>query len=244
VWEASGAYIVPATETKFHAHVGTGYRTPSLYEIYGGYLSGGNLVTIGNPDLTPEESTGYEFGIEQPFLNGRIACGATYFYTEFDDRIIFDGTSFRYENATEAESSGVETFLRLLPWQMLRIDLAYTYVDSKYKADKTATEWTRKEYLPRNTVDILITLTPIEDLTISCDIGWQDEKIVPLYDPSYNKVRWEEDAVTTVDLAVGYKLMKYMDIFGRVENLFDEDYTESGYCMPGMTIFGGVKLHL
>jgi vitamin B12 transporter len=244
VWEASGAYIVPATDTKFHAHVGTGYRTPGLYEIYGGYLSSGTLITIGNPDLIPEESLGYEFGIHQPLFHGLVAIGATYFSTEFDDRIIYNGTVNRYENASEAESKGVEAYLRLTPWQMLKFDLAYTYLDSKYKADKTATEWTRKEYLPRNKLDLLVTFTPIEPLTITCDVSWQDEKIVPLNDPSYTKVRWEEDAVTTVDLAASYKLLKFMDIFARVENLFDEDYTESSYCMPGMTILGGVKLHL
>ncbi|WP_419658709.1 BtuB1: vitamin B12 transporter, cobalamin receptor [Desulfosarcina variabilis str. Montpellier] len=244
VWEASGAYILQATDTKFHAHVGSGYRTPSLYEIYGGYLSNGTLITIGNPDLTSEESFGYEFGVDQPVFNGRVSIGATYFITEYDDRIIYDGTLNRYENASEAEASGVEAYLRLTPWQMLKVDLAYTYVDSKYKADKTATQWTRKEYLPRNTFDLLVTFTPVEPLTLTCDVSWQDEKVVKLNDPSYTTVRWEEDAVTTVDLAASYKLLKFMDVFARVENLFDEDYTESGYCMPGMTVYGGVKLHL
>jgi vitamin B12 transporter len=29
----------------------------------------------------------------------------------------------------------------------------------------------------------------------------------------------------------------------RVKNLFDKDYTESGFQMPGRSVYGGVKLY-
>ena len=242
LWEVSGAYILKPTNTKFHAQVGTGYRTPSLYEIYGGYLYNGTLITIGNPDLMPEESIGCELGIDQSFLDGKVKVGATYFFTQFEDLIIYDGAANRYDNASKAEISGVEAYLTLRPWKMLRLDFAYTYADSKYKANKDATEWTRKEYLPKSKLDFVATLYPTEKLTIACDVSWQDEKIVPLYDANYASVRWEEDAVTTVNMAVTYELLSFMKLFVRAENLLDEDYTESAYCMPGRTIYGGVKL--
>ena len=243
VWETSAAYIFKATDTKVHGHVGTGYRTPSLYEIYGGYLSGGNLVTIGNPELTPEKSIGYELGLDQSFAEGKVKIGATYFSTYFDDMIIFDNTEFRYANASEGESSGVETFVSLQAFEMVRFDLGYTYTDSRYKADKNATDWTRKEYLPRNKVDFIVTFFPVEKLTMAVDIKWHDEQIVPLNDASYTKVRWEEESVTTVHLSTTYKVMQNIDLFARVDNLFDKDYTESGYCMPGISVYGGIKLH-
>jgi len=243
VWETSVAYLVKATDTKVHAHVGTGYRTPGLYEIYGGYLSGGTLVTVGNPDLQPEESIGYELGVDQSFADGKVRLGATYFKTKFDDMIIFDNLNYRYENASEGENSGVETYVRLQPWKLVRFDLAYTYIDSRYKADQSATDWTRKEYLPRNKVDFVVTFYPIDKLTLAVDVKWQDEKIVPLYDPSYNKVRWEESDSTTVNLAATYKALQNIDLFARIDNLFDKDYTESAYCMPGFAVYGGMKLH-
>ncbi|MGE4403366.1 MAG: TonB-dependent receptor plug domain-containing protein [Desulfobulbus sp.] len=243
VWETSAAYIFKATNTKVHAHVGTGYRTPGLYEIYGGYLSGGSLVTVGNPDLQPEESIGYEVGVDQSFFDGKLNMGATYFETHFDDMIIFDSLAYRYENASKGENSGVETYIRVRPWDKVRFDLAYTYIDSRYKADTSAADWTRKEYLPRNKVNLVTTVYPTEKLTLAMDINWQDEKIVPLYDASYNKVRWQEDAVIVVNLSATYKALKNMDIFARIDNLFDKDYTESGYCMPGQAIFGGIKFH-
>jgi vitamin B12 transporter len=242
VWEVSGAYLLKSSDTKFHVHVGTGYRTPSLYEIYGGYLYGGTLYTIGNPNLIPEESIGYEAGIDQSFADGLIKVGATYFSTTFDDLIIFDSGMFAYNNASEAKLSGVEACFSLRPWNKLKIDLAYTYSESEYK-ENSSSEWVRKEYLPENKVDLDVTAYPTDKLTIVCDISWQDEKIVPLRDPSYNEVRWEEDAVTTVNLAVSYHLLNHIDLFARIENLTDEDYTESGYCMPGSSLYAGARFY-
>jgi vitamin B12 transporter len=242
VWEASGAYILKQTNTKFHAHVGTGYRTPSLYEVYGGYVWAGTLFTIGNPNLKPETSKGYEFGIDQSFFNGKAKVGATYFYTKFKDLIGFDNTLFQYYNLNEAKTSGVEAYISLKPWPLLKLDLAYTYADAKGKAT-SASEWARSNYQPRNKLDFVATVYPMENLTITCDVSWQDEKIVPLNDPGWNRILWEEDAVTTVDLAAAYKVWKHIDLFMRVENLFDKDYTESAYCMPGRSLYGGVKLY-
>ena len=243
VWEASAAYLVKSSKTKFHAQVGTGYRTPSLYEIYGGYLYNGSLITIGNPDLTPEESFGFEFGVEQKLLHDKIKLGATYFFTGFDDLIIYDGFVNRYANATEAEISGVEAFISIKPNDTAKLEFAYTFTDSKYKENKDAAEWIRKEYLPENKLDIIATLYPCDKLTLSFDFSWQDEKIVPLYDPSYTKVRWEEKAVATVNLAATYRVMEHVDVFVRADNVLDESYTESGYTMPGRQFFCGAKIY-
>nr|WP_321467246.1 TonB-dependent receptor [uncultured Desulfobulbus sp.] len=242
VWETSAAYIFKQTDTKIHAHVGTGYRTPGLYEIYGGYLSGGTLVTIGNPDLQPEESIGYEIGVDQSLFDGKLSMGLTYFETQFDDMIIFDSLAYRYENADEGKNSGIEASLRYQPWSKLRFNLAYTYIDSRSK-DDGASGWSRVNYLPRNKVNFVVTVLPTDKLTMALDLNWQDEKIVPLYDASYNKVNWEEDSVMVANLSATYKAWKYMDLFARVDNLFDKDYTESGYCMPGLTVFGGIRFH-
>lgn len=240
VWEASAAYLIQNTGTKLHAQIATGYRTPGLYEIYGGYLANGQLVTIGNPDLTPEESTGYEAGIEQILWEGKAQTGITWFYTSFDDMITFDGMNNRYLNAAEGKTTGFETFVRVQPWDKLRLDLAYTYIDSEYKnADSL---WARKEYLPRNKVNLTLTVNPMEQLSMAVNIRWQDEKIVPLYDPNYNSVRWREGSAATVDLAATYKPLPQLELFARIDNLLDEDYTESAYCMPGMTVYGGFKL--
>ena len=89
VEEVSAAYIFKKTGTKIHSAFGTGYRTPSLYEIYGGYPGpNGQVVTIGNPKLRPETSTSYDVGVTQPFLNNKLNMGITWFHIDFNNMII------------------------------------------------------------------------------------------------------------------------------------------------------------
>ncbi len=247
VEEGSAAYIFKPTGTKIHAAFGTGYRTPSLYEIYGGYLYNGQLITIGNPDLKPEESTSFEAGVNQPFLDNKINVGVTWFHIDFDDQILYDGFSNKYKNATEGKSQGIEAKIETKPCRYFSLGVAYTYADSRYR-DYNTSEWTRTEYWPMNTLTFLGTVYPIDRLSLSCKVTWESDKIVPLYDTSYNKVRYEESGIGRVDLAATYKILKNykfvndIDLFMRVENLLDADYTEGGYLMPGRWVYGGLKM--
>lgn len=239
VGEASAAYLFKQLGTKIHAHVGSGYRTPSLYEIYGGYVWNGYLYTIGNPDLQPEESVGCEVGIDQTLLDKKVTVGLTWFRTDFKDLIQFDGFAMKYVNADKARTQGIETYVDLTPWQWMKLSFAYTYVDSTSDHDG---EWTRNTYMPRNKISGLLALKLPHDLTSSVRVAWQDEKIIPLYGPNYSRVNWEEPSAVTVDTALTCTFLKKYSAFFLVQNLFDSDYTESGYAMPGRTFSGGVKL--
>lgn len=246
VGEASAAYIFKQTGTKIHSAFGTGYRTPSLYEIYGGYLYNGQLITIGNPDLKPEESTSYEAGISQPFFDNRLTLGFTWFHLDFENLIDFDGFNMRYVNASEGKSEGIEVSAEMKPCKYISFLVAFTHVDAKAR-DSESQEWTRRNYWPENTISFLTTVHPTDRLSLACKVTWDDEKTIPLYDPSYNQVLWQEPGAARVDLAATYKLVKNhdtlrnIDIFMKVQNLLDEYYTESGNIMPGRTIYGGVK---
>ncbi len=240
VGEASTAYLFKQTGTKIRGQVGSGYRTPSLYEIYGGYLSQGNLVTIGNPNLTPEESTGYEIGVDQTLFSEKLKMGITWFHTDFDNLIIYDGIDNKYKNANKGRTEGFETYVNVMPLEWLKLNFAYTYADPQYQT--TGGQWERQEYMPRNKVSSLLTLLLPFDITTSLRATWQDSKVVPLYDTGYNSVKWNEPSATTVDAAVTYTFLKHYQLFLRAENLLDENYTESAYVMPGRSIYGGVKL--
>ncbi|NLI82320.1 MAG: TonB-dependent receptor [Deltaproteobacteria bacterium] len=240
VGEASAAYLFKPWGTKIHAAFGTGYRTPSLYETYGGYLFLGRLVTIGNQDLKPEESTSFEAGIDQSFFNDKITLGFTWFHTDFEDLIIFDGFENKYMNASQAKSEGFETYVGFKPFSCLRFHTAYTYVDAQYE-DFRGERWVRREYLPKHKVSTTATIVPLEPLTVALRLNWLDTKIVPLYDPFFNRVRWKEPSRWTVDASLTYRFYKECELWVRAENLFDTHYSESGYTMPGQWFYGGVK---
>jgi outer membrane cobalamin receptor len=63
------AYEIFSTGTRLKASFGTGFRSPSLYELYSVY---------GNPDLEPEKSQGWDLGVEQGFLDDLLTLGVTY----------------------------------------------------------------------------------------------------------------------------------------------------------------------
>jgi vitamin B12 transporter len=241
VGEFSAAYIIKPWGAKFHGHMGTGYRTPSLYEVYGGYLSRGNLITIGNPNLKPEESVSFDLGVEQRFMNDKLTLGLTWFRIDFDDLIIYDTTINKYKNATEATTEGFEASLDLKPCKWFKIGAAYTYADSEYK-DNVTGNWLQKEYLPQNKISASATFIPLDGLNATLRLVWQDEKIVPLYDPNFRTVRWEEPSVVTVDASVSYRFWKHYEVWLRAENLLDKDYSEGGYTMPGTWVYAGLKL--
>jgi vitamin B12 transporter len=48
---------------------------------------------------------------------------------------------------------------------------------------------------------------------------------------------------TLVNLAGSYDVTKNLQLFGRIDNLFDREYEEvAGYGAPGIGAYGGVKV--
>ncbi len=132
---ATAAYLVPlfsATPSRFHASIGTGFRAPSLYEqAYN--------VAAAVPKLHEEESRGWDFGLEQYWFGGDLTLDVTYFDQQIRDEIRFDNISFLdyFQQPGVSSSRGVETALhgqKKLDWGWVtgaRLDLAYTYTDSR-----------------------------------------------------------------------------------------------------------------
>ena len=64
------ALLVPFTETKLKGSIGTGFKAPTLSQLFADFRPVFNFV--GNPNLLPEESIGYDFGFEQPLFYDRF----------------------------------------------------------------------------------------------------------------------------------------------------------------------------
>src|SRR6187401_3640686 len=61
--------------TKLHGGAGTGIKPPTTFEI--GFTN--------NPNLKPERSRSFDFGLEQGLAGGAVIADATYFYNRYDD---------------------------------------------------------------------------------------------------------------------------------------------------------------
>src|SRR5262249_62023179 len=83
--DGSAAYLFRATNTKLRAHVGNGYRGPSLFERFGAFFFGGGFTPIGDPRLGPERSVAVGGGVDQGLSRGQARRGATDFFTPLQD---------------------------------------------------------------------------------------------------------------------------------------------------------------
>ena len=100
-WRISQALVFDETGTKLKANYGTGFKIPSLFDLYDQFT--------GNPDLVPETSRNWDVGIDQSFGDQRVAVGATYFNNHFNNLIQYSFTNRQVENVARARAEGVET---------------------------------------------------------------------------------------------------------------------------------------
>jgi vitamin B12 transporter len=117
--------------TRLRASVGRGIKEPLFVQSYSPSPS-----FLGNPDLAPERSRGYDIGVEQRFGGDRAAVEATYFANHFDDLISLgplDPVTFnaRYENIGETRASGLELAATAIVKGGFRAGGGYTFLDSK-----------------------------------------------------------------------------------------------------------------
>ena len=116
--------------TRLRGSLGRGIKEPLFLQSYS--LS---PFFLGNPELKPERSRGFDFGIEQRFVGDRVGIEATYFANHFDDLISLGPSdanfNARYENIGETRASGLELAATTLLEQGFRFAGAYTLLDSK-----------------------------------------------------------------------------------------------------------------
>lgn len=237
-WRVQAGYRLP-TNTRIRAAYGTGVKNPGYYELFG-YYDG---KYIGNPNLKPERSEGWEAGIDQSFLGDKATIGATYFSSKLKDEIYTSYPAPLYvatpaNRTTDSKQHGVEVFANIQPVQQLRIDAAYTHL----KATEDGTTEVRR---PGDIASVNATFSSKDErfsttLTVRYN-GRMDD--VAYTDPSYVPVRVSLKPFTLVNLNAQYEVRKGIAVFGRVENLFDVDYEEVfSFATPGRAAYGGVRI--
>ena len=108
-------YVQPDSETRLHANLGTAFKSPELQQLYGESASGFGSF-IGNPNLEPEKSLGFELGVEQPFWGDRVRAGVTYFQNRIRnliERRPISSSLTTTENVARAKTDGFESFVSL-----------------------------------------------------------------------------------------------------------------------------------
>jgi len=233
------AFVIDKTGTTLKGSVGTGFRAPSLYELYAPPFFDGWTMSwkpVGNPELDPEESIGWDVGAEQSLFDDRITAGVTYFHNEFDDLIKYiDGSG--YVNIDNAETWGIESFVEVRPFKDLSTRVMYTYTHTD---DDEGLPLLRR---PMHKAGFNVCYKFLDERgTANLDLLYVGERD-DIDSSVWPSRRVEVDDYVVVNLSGSFKVHKYVEVFARIENLFDQDYEEVfGYGTPGISAYGGVKL--
>jgi vitamin B12 transporter len=235
VFAANGSFTPNGGATQARVSYGEGFKAPSLFQLFSSF---------GNPLLAPERSQSIEAGITQTLLDGGIEAGATLFRRTTRNQIDFiscfgntspicTGRPFgTYDNIRRTRGEGVEIALRLNPTDDLRLSAAYSFIDAKNR--DTGLELARR---PRDSMNVSLDWqTPF-----GASVGGTISHTGASFENAANSVRLT--GYTLVDLRASMPVTGNLELFGRVENLFDEVYeTTFRYGSAGRGAYVGARL--
>ncbi len=230
-YQASTAYRITPTRTKLKASWGTGFKAPTSFQLYSSY---------GDPALQPETSTGWEAGFEQQILTNRLEVGAVYFNNVYEDLIDYNFATFTYGNISMAESVGVEVYTSAKLLENLNLRIGYTYLDNDDKSTDAGFEIRR----PQHKVDLDLNYAATEKLNLNLNASYSGSRD-DLDFSTYPSTLITLDPYTLVNLAVRYQATQNVQLYGRIDNLLNEDYqTANGYNQDNIAAYAGVKVTL
>lgn len=232
-YRVAPALWIESTGTRLKASLGTGFKAPSLYQLYApGTLYG----AVGNRDLRAEESTGWDAGIEQSLLGGRLVLESVYFDNRFNNLIDYD-TVLGYNNIAEASTRGFEFLMRARPIDTVTLQAAY--VGTRAEDETTGKKLIRRPD-HKLTARVGWRVTPRADISFSLiHFGERDDNFYQ----GYTSIRIPLDAYTLINAVASYRLLDSLRLFVRLDNLLNQEYEViKGYGTPGFSAFGGVQL--
>ncbi|HWG72342.1 MAG TPA: TonB-dependent receptor [Steroidobacteraceae bacterium] len=231
-YRVAPAYVFQETGTKFKASVGTGFKAPTLSQMFQNFPA---FFFFANPNLKPESSLGYDVGFEQPLQNGAVRFGATYFRNNIRNLIADNADFSSLVNVGRAVTDGLESFVSYRPMQDLAVSLDYTFTEA-------TDEVLHQELLrrPKHKVSLNTEWHATKRLSLNATVlsvsSWIDGN------RDFSVQRLSAPAYTTADLAASYDLTPHLSVYGRVNNVFDRHYENPvGFLQPSLGAFAGIK---
>ena len=260
-FDGAASYFFEKSGTKLRVHIGNGYRVPSLYERFGTFFSSffGGFVALGDPNLKPEKTIAFDFGVEQNLFNNRARLTAVYFYTKLTDTIGFGnvvpniGTTTRpfggYLDTKGGIARGGEFSGQVQATDTTNIFASYTYTNSDQRTPQVSGNTNIKTLgIPDHQFTFVIT-QQIKHLTLNFDFLATSNYLAPIFSNStFSTYVYRFDGNRRGDLTASYTFLLNNEklnlrLFGTIENLFDDDYYENGFRTAGRTARGGLAFN-
>ena len=242
-WQLAASYQISAAH-RLRGSVGTGSKTPTFTERYGFFED----LFLGNPDLKPESSRGWEIGLESNWSDNRHQLQLAYFDQNLQDEIdgfVFDPDTFLFtarNKDTDSKRRGIETIFDTRLGKALTLAASYTYTDATEKngAGQSVEEVRRPKHMGGITANYRFA---DERGNLNLNLQYNGSQQDIFFSPqTYTSEFIKLDAYTLLNLAASWKLTQSLELTGRVSNLLDEDYEEVlGFARPGRGVYAGLR---
>lgn len=251
VFGAGGAWSLFDGHTVLRASYGEGFKAPTLYQLYSEY---------GNTALAPERAHGWDAGIEQLLLSGRLTLSATWFERTTRNLISFNGCpaaggpplclapgtgtqrSGYYANVQRSRAQGIELAgTARLGRLSLDANYSWTAAEDRSPGPNFGNQLPRR---PRHAANGAASYTLPCGASATIAVRWSG-KTLDAVQTSAAVPPFVNHAYTLVDLRAELPLAHGVRLFGRVENLFDEYYeTARRYGSLGRSIYAGLSARM
>ena len=252
-YAVGASYLLPNQSTRFHASYGTGVQNPSFFEQFGFFAN-----FIGNPDLEPEQSEGFDIGVEQQFLDGRAIVDVTYFNQDLTDNIStgidpVTGLITPINVPGTSDRQGVEVAAEYQVNSALSFALNYTWLDATEPATFVSGVTADLIEVRRPEHEVLLKasyLMPNRRTRLNADAQF----VFGLTDldfrtagfisgnPDDNLDRFDLDDYVLVNVNLTHDITDNVQLNAGIRNVLDENYQElQGFATQGRTAFLGVS---
>lgn len=245
-WRLGGVYDLPEIATHLKVSYGTAFRAPSLYDRYGVDSTG----YVGNRNLRPEQSKGWEAGFTTDIsANGRTdfaTVGTTYFDQRVQNLIV--GVFAPVDTAINVGSAhvhGVETEATIRPVRWLDLHAAYTLLNTA-SAGQPAAVGSQLLRRPQNEASIDVTMRPAPEVRIVTTVTYTGSAHDYLYDNGGNGIGYgigQHGLIANV--AASYAVRPNVELYLNGWNILNSKFEPvNGFQAPGPTVLAGVRIRL
>jgi vitamin B12 transporter len=219
------------------ASFGEGFKAPTLFQLHS---------DLGNPALGPERSRSVDAGLSYGWGTGSVKLTA--FRRDTEDLIGFVscfGTTGgicagrplgTYDNIGRARAQGIEIEGSVRVPGVAAFGAAYTLLDAEDRTRGAATEGSVLARRPKHA----LTLIADADFDGTLRFGADLRAVSDSFDDAFNTVPL--DGYATLTLRGEWDVTREVTLFGRIENLWGEDYqTAAGYATSGRAAYIGAR---
>lgn len=225
---------------KLYANFSSGYKTPSLYQLYSEY---------GNKALQPEAALNLEGGVQLQSKNKKICGRITYFNRSIQDVIAFyynpSTDQSYYINQDQQKDNGLELEAEWRPSQSIKLKLFYTYVDGQVTTTNGLkdTSFFNLTARPRNSAGLYLSYQINTRVFVSMNANGVGKRWINAYDADFNPITLALKQYTLVDLYAEYHFTKakcraFVNLLNLTNTRFMETY---GYNTAGFNLTAGCR---